>query len=101
MRRLWWLAGLVMAALVVILLAPLASPDPDGLMRVAEEQGFLEAAQGASTEILPGYTVPGVDDATLTTIAAGLIGVAIVFLLMWGLGNLLARKRRGHDGEPS
>jgi hypothetical protein len=37
----------------------------------------------------------------MTTIAAGLIGVAIVFLLMWGLGTLLARRRRGSHKEPS
>ncbi|MFN2419307.1 MAG: PDGLE domain-containing protein, partial [Candidatus Limnocylindria bacterium] len=33
--RWWWLAGLAVAALVVVILAPLASGDPDGLERVA------------------------------------------------------------------
>ena len=93
-RRPWWVAGLALAALVVIFLAPLASPDPDGLQRVAEDEGFIEATRDAAFEILPGYTVPGVDDAAITTIIAGLLGVAIVFALMWGLGVLLARRRR-------
>jgi hypothetical protein len=39
--RWWWVVGLAIAALVVIVLAPLASADPDGLERVAEDQGFL------------------------------------------------------------
>lgn len=100
-RNLWWLAGLAVSVLVVILLAPLASPDPDGLERVAEDRGFIDAAQGAPFEILPGYTIPGLDDATTATIVAGLVGVVIVFALMWGLGTLLARRRRASGREPS
>jgi hypothetical protein len=92
-RPLWWLAGLGIAALVVIILAPLASPDPDGLVRVAEDKGFLEQAQGAIYDLLPGYTIPGIDDPTVTKILAGLVGLVIVFAVMWGLGRLLARRR--------
>jgi hypothetical protein len=106
MRRRWWLAGLALAVLIVTLLAPLASPDPDGLERVAQDGGFLASAQAALYQVLPGYTVPGVGDATLATILAGLIGVVLVFLLMWGLGTVLARRRRAdahqtRDGETS
>ena len=42
-----WVAGLAIAALVVVVLAPLASPDPDGLERVAEDTGFIATAQEA------------------------------------------------------
>lgn len=101
MRRWWWLGGLAIAALVVVILAPLASPDPDGLERVAEDRGFLEMGQEALYEILPDYTIPGLDDGTLSTIAAGLIGVIVVFLLMWGLGALLTRRRRAGSENAS
>ena len=90
--RAWWVVGLAIAVLVVVILAPLASSDPDGLERVAEDAGFLAAAQEAPYSILPDYTVPGVEDGTLSTILAGLIGVAVVLLIMWGLGVLLARR---------
>jgi cobalt/nickel transport system permease protein len=93
MRRYWWLIGLAMAGLIVLLLAPLASPDPDGLERVAEDHGFLAQAQDALYSILPDYTVPGLDDPAITTIVAGLIGVLLVTGLVWGLGALLARRR--------
>ncbi len=89
----WWLAGLGIAALIVIVLAPLASSDPDGLERVAEDAGFIERAQAAIYSILPDYTVPGLEG-DLSTIVAGLIGVGIVFGAMILLGRLLARRPR-------
>lgn len=92
-NRWWWLAGLAISALVVIVLAPLASPDPDGLERVAQDRGFIGQAQDAFYGILPDYSIPGIDDPFLSTVLAGLIGVAVIFLLMIGLGRLLARRR--------
>ena len=91
--RWWWVIGLSIAALVVIILAPLASSDPDGLERAAEDLGFIGAARQAIFSIIPDYTVPGVDG-NLSTILAGLIGVVIVFGLMILLGRLLARRRQ-------
>lgn len=91
--RHWWLVGLAIAALIVIVLAPLASPDPDGLERVAEDQGFLETARDALFSVIPDYAIPGIEG-SLSTVLAGLIGVVIVFGLMVGLGRLLARRRR-------
>ena len=90
--RRWWLVGLAIAVLVVVVLAPLASPDPDGLERVGEDAGFLDAARDALYSVLPDYTVPGIDD-PVSTIVSGLIGIAIVFLVMVGLGVLLRRRR--------
>jgi PDGLE domain-containing protein len=90
--RHWWVVGLAVAALIVIILAPLASADPDGLERVAEDQGFLASARDALFSIIPDYTVPGIDG-NLSTILAGLIGVALVFGLVVLLGRVLARRR--------
>jgi len=92
-RRFWWLIGLAIAALIVIVLSPLASPDPDGLQRVAEDNGFLQAARSALYSIIPHYSVPGVQG-NLSTILGGLIGVAIVFGLMVLVGRILVRRRR-------
>lgn len=79
-------------AVVAVVLAPLASPDPDALERVARDEGFLDRAREALHSILPGYTVPGLEGG-LSTILAGLLGVAVVFGLMVFLGLLLARRR--------
>lgn len=87
----WWLVGLAIAAVVVIVLAPLASSDPDGLERVATDHGFIDLGEGAPFEILPDYTVPGLDGSA-STILAGLIGLAVVFGLAWLIGRALARR---------
>ena len=92
LARFWWVVGLAIAALVVIVLVPLASSDPDGLQRVAEDQGFIGAARDALFSIIPDYTVPRLDG-NLSRILAGLIGVVIVFLAMILLGRFLARRR--------
>ena len=89
--RWWWLVGLVVAALVVIVFAPLASGDPDGLNRVAENLGFAQREDPAPYEILPGYEVPFLTG-NASTIVAGLIGVLAVFGLIWVVGRFLARK---------
>lgn len=91
--RWWWVVGLAIAAAVVVVLAPLASSDPDGLERVAGDQGFLENARDAVYSIIPDYTIPGIDG-NLSTILAGLIGVVLVFGLMVILGRVLARRRQ-------
>lgn len=96
-RRYWWLGGLMVAVIVVALLAPLASSDPDGLERVAEDAGFAGAGEEAAFEILPGYSVPLLGDSGLSLVLAGLIGVLLLFAAMWLLGRVLARRAHPVD----
>ena len=95
--RHWWVAGLAIAGVVAVLAAAFASSDPDGLNSVAIEQGFEGAAKDPGFQVLPGYTIPGLDG-TASTIVAGLVGIAIVLLLVLVLGRLLARRRKGSAG---
>lgn len=83
-----WIAVGLVIALVIVGFSPLADPNPDGLERVAEDQGFIDTAQGPSYEILPDYTVPFIEDSALTTIAAGVIGVLIVAGIGYSVGRL-------------
>lgn len=85
----WAAVGLALA-LAVTLLAPLASPHPDGLERVAEDVGFIETAQDAPYEIIPDYVLPGISNEALATIAAGIVGTLIVA----GAAFVVARLRR-------
>lgn len=87
----WALTGLVVA-LVLTLLSPLASPHPDGLERVAEDLGFIEAAQEAPFEVIPDYVFPGLSNEALATIVAGIVGTIIVFGLAVGVAALYRRR---------
>jgi hypothetical protein len=91
-NKAWWIAGLVIA-LAVTLLSPLASPWPDGLERVAEDHGFIDAAKGPFFEIIPDYVLPGIPSESLATILAGAVGVLIVFGITLGAGYALRRRR--------
>ena len=88
--------GLAVALLVVFALAPNASAQPDGLERVAEDQGFADQAQDAPLSLLPDYTIPGVEDETLSTVLAGVVGVAVVagiaLLAGWALRARSSRR---------
>ena len=86
--------GLAVALALVLFVAPIASSDPDGLERVAIDQGFSAAAQDRSLGgPLADYGVSGLESERLGTMLAGAIGVIVVFGL--GLG-LVALARRRH-----
>lgn len=70
----------------------LASPHPDGLERVAENLGFIEAAQDAPYAVIPDYTFPGISNEALATIAAGIGGTLVVFGIALGLAALYRRR---------
>jgi len=72
-----WVGGLVIAAILAVI-SPLASANPDGLEWVAEEKGFIDAAQGPLFNIIPDYVLPGISNEAVATILAGLVGVFIV-----------------------
>lgn len=85
------LGGLLIAAVVAFSSAWLASSHPDGLERVAEDQGFSDSAKDPGFEILPGYTIPGIDG-ELSTALAGVAGVVIMLGVGLGAGYLLRRR---------
>ena len=87
-----WLTGLL-AALALAVASPLASANPDGLERVAEQNGFLDIAQGPLYRIIPEYVFPGVSNQALATILAGIAGALLVF----GVALGIAWTRRSHQ----
>lgn len=94
----WWVIGLLLA-LGVAVLSPLASSDPDGLERVAEDTGFLDRAEDAPYEVVPDYAFPGIENPAVSTIMAGLIGTLLLFGLGYGLAWLLRRRSERATGD--
>ena len=86
-----WVVGGLVIALVVVLFSPLASGDPDGLERVAEDLGFIEQGADAPFRILPDYTIPVLGETGASTIAAGIVGALVVAAVAVGLGRVLRR----------
>jgi len=89
--KLVWIVGLVIALFLAIA-SPLASSHPDGLEWVAEQKGFLDAAQGAVYQIIPDYLFPGVKNESLATILAGIFGIILAFGV--ALGVAYSRRKR-------
>ncbi len=102
-KRLWpfVLAGLGVCLLLAVVVSPFASTAPDGLERVAHDQGFLAQSQGRPVwrgAPAADYALPGVRSGGLSTALAGLAGTMIVFGLALGLGRTLARRKRDEAG---
>lgn len=96
-RRLW-IVGLVVALAVAMGMSAHASSQPDGLEKVAGDEGFLATAEDHDLAGSPmaDYGVEGVDDDRLSVALAGLVGVAVTLAVGGGL-FWLARRR--HDGS--
>lgn len=89
--RSWIFVGGVIA-LIVVLLSPFASADPDGLERVAENLGFIGAGQSAPYEIIPDYAIPFLGETALSTIVAGLVGIVVVGVIIVLIGRGMKAK---------
>jgi cobalt/nickel transport system permease protein len=87
-----WVVGGMIATLIVVLLSPLASSDPDGLERVAENLGFLDRGLDAPYQVIPDYTIPFLGETPLSTIVAGAIGALLVAGLAFGIARLIRRR---------
>ncbi|KPL05939.1 hypothetical protein AMJ86_10310 [bacterium SM23_57] len=83
------LRGHPLISLLVVLLAPLASGDPDGLERVAEDIGFLDAGMSAPYEILPDYSIPFIGETGFSTVLAGIVGALVVLGILILVGRSL------------
>lgn len=86
-------AGLAVAFALAFFVGPEASGSPDGLNRVAIDEGFDVHEQDHALAGVPtaGYAVDGIDDERLSTGMAGLLGVAATFLLAGGLFVVVRR----------
>ena len=87
-----WVVGGVLLTLAAVLISPLASGNPDGLERVAENLGFLGIGRDAPYQILPDYTIPFLGETALSTILAGVVGAAILLGLLILLGRNLRKQ---------
>ncbi len=96
--RAFMLGGVVVAFLFAVVISQFAFDSPDGLERVATDQGFAASATDHALDsgIFAEYATAGVGNQTLSLAVAGAAGTAICLLI--GLGIFFAVRDR--DGPP-
>lgn len=71
-----------------------ASSSPDGLEKVAEDEGFLESAEDSalSNSPLADYGLAGLDSERLSVGIAGVIGVVVTAIIALALFSLIKKR---------
>lgn len=87
----WAIVG-ILITIGVVLFSPLASTNPDGLERVADDLGFIKLAQDSPLNIFSDYLVPSIANAGFSTILAGVIGIIIVGAITFLIAKKLSAK---------
>ena len=93
MKSKWWLIAFIICLLVAVI-SPLASSAPDGLERVAEDKEFIELAEEAPFEIIADYVFPWIENESVATIVAGIVGTVLLFGIAYSLGWLFVYMSR-------
>ena len=93
-------AGLLVALLLAGVVSLYASSSPDGLEKVAEDQGFAQTAEDHALVDWPfaDYSTRGVGDERLSGGLAGVVGVGITLAIAGGI--VMAVRRRAPSGTP-
>ena len=105
-RRALVVAGLVVALVLAGGVSYFASSAPDGLNKVATDQGFDKSEKKHAAEDSPfaGYETSGVDNDALSGGLAGVAGVVITFLVagavVWGVRRRTRSPDAAEDREP-
>jgi cobalt/nickel transport protein len=96
-----WIVVAIITLVVAGVISHFTSSHPDGLQRVAENYGFMDKAKKPSwTAWISGYELPGIAIPILRVGLAGIIGAALLFLILYGLtAKLTRREEEDHVGE--
>jgi hypothetical protein len=101
-RKTFVWVGIVAALVLAGVVSFYASSSPDGLEKVATDEGFIDRAEDSGTDSpLADYGTSGVEDERLSVGIAGVIGVFVTFAAAGGIFWLVARKNpeRGNGSE--
>ena len=93
-QKTFLISGFVVSLFLAGVVSYYASSSPDGLEKVAGDIGFIETAKEHSNAdgALADYGVKGIDNARLSTGAAGVIGVVATGVISTGLFMMVRRK---------
>jgi len=91
--RTFVVGGLLAAVFVAAVVSQFAADDPDGLERVAMDEGFESSARDHALTASPfaDYATEGIDDERLSLAVAGVAGVTVTLLVGYGLASASRR----------
>ena len=93
-NRTFVIGAALVAVFVAAAISQFAAADPDGLERVAEDEGFADQADDHAFEngIFADYATRGIDNETLSLAVAGTGGVVLTLVVGWGLADVPRRR---------
>ncbi len=89
MKKYVIIVGLIIVALAILL--PFVSTTPDGLQNLVEAS---EAEESSWSGLIGDYTIGAISNPYLSTLAAGIIGTAVVFLVSFLLCAKISPKKK-------
>ena len=92
--------GLLVAVTLAAVVSQWASSEPDGLNKVAQDQGFASTEEDHTFDDSPvaGYEVDGVENEVMSKALSGLLGVVVTFVIGAGLFAMMRVRRREEAG---
>ena len=96
--RTFVIGGALVALVFAAVVSQFAVDDPDGLEKVAEDQGFIDSGEEHSLadSIFADYATDGISNETVSLAVAGIVGTVVTLLVAYGLFVGL-RETRGRD----
>lgn len=79
-------------SLLLAALSLFAASSPDGLARVATDKNFIGKAYSIIESPIPDYLFPAIKNDKLSSMAAAIAGILLVYLLGTGLAKLIRRR---------
>lgn len=86
-----YLAAIALLTIFLAIFIPLASSDPDGLEKVAETMG-VEEQEPVWGGVMSDYSAEAVGNPYLSTLLAGVFGIAMVLLVSFIFGKSVRKK---------
>ena len=101
--RTFAVGGLLVAVGFAAVVSQFAADDPDGLERVAEDQGFADRAGPHATSASPfaDYATEGIGNEELSLAVAGVAGVTVTLLVGCGIASASRRRARRPAAVPA
>ena len=91
--RLFIASALFVSLFLAGVVSAFSSTAPDGLEKAVQQLGIKESSESVWTQSpMPDYSVPAVENQSLSTSLSGLAGTVLVFVLGYGLALFVRKK---------